>query len=80
LLRLLVVTASGAAQTGEQKTSKESTMVSHTLAYRYRGPVTILLVLAVLGWAGSPAWGRIRPVLGTLGAALRGPAYTVAQL
>jgi hypothetical protein len=55
-------------------------MVSHTLAYRYRGPVTILLVLAVLGWAGSPAWGRIRPVLGTLGAALRGPAYTVAQL
>jgi hypothetical protein len=60
--------------------SKESTMVSHTRAHRYRGPATILLVLAVLGGAGSPAWGRVPRVLGTLSAALRGPVYTVAQL
>jgi hypothetical protein len=42
--------------------------------------MTILLVLAVLGWAGSPAWGRVPRVLGTLSAALLGPVYTVAQL
>ena len=55
-------------------------MLSHTPAPRYRGPATILLVLAVLGWAGSPAWGRVPHVLGPLGAALLGPVYTVAQL
>ena len=55
-------------------------MLSHTPAHRSRGSVTILLVLAVLGWAGSPAWGRVPHVLGTLSAALRGPVYTVAQL
>jgi hypothetical protein len=55
-------------------------MLSHPPTHRSRGPVSILLVLAVLGGAGSPAWGRVPRVLGTFSAALLGPVYTVAQL
>src|SRR2546421_11906922 len=55
-------------------------MLPHTLTRRRRGPVTILLVLATLGWAAPPAWGRVPHVLSTLRAALFGPVYTVAQI